>query len=452
MYEDPLQDRYGSDQMREIWGEFNKFAQWRRLWVSLSEAQSYTKMVDIPDKTIRKMREETFNIDIDKIKEYEKEVGHDVYAAILEFHDKCGSDHGKFIHLGATSQFVVDNGDCIRIRQSLDLIVDKMKELLGYMCLRAESLKDRECVGYTHGQKAQLTTIGRRISMWGESIAMCLDEIIRIKSEMKWRGAKGAVGNQTGYCYMNPDTVIFMEEYLCERFEFSPFSNCGQTYHRTQDIFIASSMVASAAAMSKMAQDIRLLCAMGEMSEKKTEVGSSAMPYKTNPITSEKVCSLSRMVLSLFSSFAETASTQWLERSLDDSANRRVSFPKMFIMVDEMVKCCIKLIDEATFYDQPDKVNEHLPYAVMEWVVTKAVINGYDRVEMHEKMRQAANSTLTGQHLINNVLSIPELKGVDTKEARTAKIHLGNSVKQVEKFISTTRHKIYTRMPVCETL
>jgi adenylosuccinate lyase len=156
---------------------------------------------------------------------------------------------------------------------------------------------------------------------------------------------------------------------------------------------------------------------------------------------------LSKMVSSLFSVFVETASTQWLERSLDDSANRRISFPKMFIMVDEIIKCCINLIDGSTFYDRPDNVREHLPHAVMEWVVTKAVINGYDRVEIHEKMRHAANSTLSGEQLINNVLGIPELKGVDTKEARTIKTHLGNSVKQVEHFIACTKHK--THLPLC---
>ena len=296
MYSDPLQDRYGSDLMRDIWSEQNKILIWRELWVSLAEAQSFTRMINIPLSTLQKMKEETDNIDLGKIKEYEKETGHDVYSAILEFRDVCGPDHGKYIHLGATSQFVVDNTDCIRIRESINLVIDKVRILLGRMCSRAESMKDKECIGYTHGQKAQITTIGRRIAMWGESIKMCLDHMEYAVSEMKWRGTKGAVGNQTGYCYIDPDRVGIMEEYLCEEFKFSTFNCVGQTYHRSQDVLLFLPLVSLAAAVHKMGQDIRLLCSMGEMSEEKVEVGSSAMPYKSNPINSEKVCTLGKMV------------------------------------------------------------------------------------------------------------------------------------------------------------
>jgi len=440
-YNDPLQERYGSDLIREIWSESYKYSIWKRLWVSLAEAQSYSGMVDIPNSTIRKMRENTFTTDSEKIKEYEEETGHDVYSAILEFKDQCGPEYGKFIHLGATSQFVVDNTDCIRFRESMDIIIDKMRILLNHICNRASSLKDQECVAYTHGQKAQITTIGRRIVMWGEPITMCLDNMIHMREEMKWRGAKGAVGNQTGYCYIDPDKVGMMEEYLCERFGFASFDCTGQTYHRTQDILLMSSLVACSAAMGKMAQDIRLLCSMREMSEKKVEVGSSAMPYKSNPITSEKVCSLSRIVGSMMSVFTDTASNQWLERSLDDSANRRIILPKIFLILDEMVDCCIRLIDGSTFHYRPDKVSEHLPYAVMEWAVTKAVLNGYDRADMHEKMRKLAEKSLSGDHLINHVLAIPELDGVDTGSARCLSTHIGNSVSQTENFVFSSLHK-----------
>ena len=434
-YGDPLQERYGTDQMREIWSDSHKYSTWHRLWVSLAEAQSYAQMIDIPKSTIRKMRDETFKFNEGKIREYEAQTGHDVYSAILDFRDQCGPEHGKYIHLGATSQFVVDNTDCIRVKESMDIIADKTKILINHMCRRADNLKDKECLAYTHGQRAQITTIGRRIAMWAEPIKMCLDHMSEVVDQMKWRGAKGAVGNQTGYCYIDPDKVSVMEEYLSERFGFSTFHCTGQTYHRSQDVLLCSSLVSLAAATHKMAQDIRLLCSMKEMSEKKVEVGSSAMPYKSNPIMSEKICSLSKMVSAMMSVFVDTASNQWLERSLDDSANRRIALPKMFLMMDEIIDCCTRLIDGCTFFDRPDKVGEHLPYAVMEWAVTKAVQNGHDRADMHEKMRNLAESSLSGDQLINRVLGIPELDGVDARNARCWRSHIGNSVKQVEEFV-----------------
>ena len=443
LYSDPLQGRYGNEQMKEIWTDFNKITIWRELWVSLASAQKSLGMIDISDASIRKMLEESENIDLIKIHEYEKKTGHDVYAAILEFRDVCGPVHGKYIHLGATSQFVVDNADCIRIRDSLNLISDKTKILLNRMCIRAESYKDTPCVGYTHGQKAQITTIGRRIAMWGEAIKMSLEHMEYAVSNMKWRGAKGAVGNQTGYCYIDQKKAAGIGEYLDRKFRFDSFICIGQTYHRSQDVLLFLPLSSLVAAVHKMGQDIRLLCSMDEMSEKRVEVGSSAMPYKNNPIISEKICSLSKMVNSMMSVFADTASNQWLERSLDDSANRRISFPKMFLMVDEILDCCIKLIDGCTFYSRPDKINIHLPHAIMEWAVTKAVLNGYDRAEMHEKMRSFAESSYSEDQLINHVLGIPELKGIDTKDSRCVNTHLGNSISQTEEFIDYCKKPKY---------
>lgn len=439
MYSDPFQNRYGSDIMRQIWNDKNKYKLWRQLWLSLAQAQSFTKMVEIPTKTLERMEEVVECIDIDKINEYDKQNGHDVYAAILEYRDQCGPEHGKYIHLGATSQYVVDNADCVRIRHSLVYLINNGKKLMDAIVMRASCDKTTPCLGYTHGQKAQITTIGRRISMWGESVMMCLREIDRMESSMKWRGTKGAVGNQTGYCYINPKKVSLMEDCICSDFGFTPFDNCGQTYHRTQDIMIVSSLVALSSALAKMCNDIRLLCMVGEASEKKLEVGSSAMPYKSNPITSEKVCSLARTMTGYLNTFIDTASNQWLERSLDDSANRRVLLSKIFLTVDEIIMCCIKIMKETRFFMDPRKLEEHLPYAVMEWAVTKATTLGYDRTKMHEKMRRLSESSLNSSQLINRVLATPELKNVDTKIARTIGTHLGNSVAQTENFISLTK-------------
>lgn len=390
-YQSPFSWRYGSVEMREIFSESTKYRLWRRIWVEMARAQSEQGLVNREE--LEDLEKNQGNIDIERILEIEKETGHDVVAAIREFAEKAKVGGGK-IHFGATSMDIVDNADSIRAKEALQIIEEKLKNLLGEFSKKIEKYADLPCMAYTHLQPAEPTTLGYRFSMYAQDLLWDLKILRQLKSELKSKGFKGAVGTQASYLkLMNEKTESFERE-LMEKLGLESALIAGQTTPRKIDYLISSALSGIAQSLNKFAFDLRVLQSpnFGELSEPfgKTQVGSSAMPFKKNPKESEKICSLARLVVNLSDVSSGNASLSLLERTLDDSANRRVYMPEMFLGVDEILGSAIKIISGLVVNEA--KIQENLeryaPFSATEEIIIEAVKAGADRQQMHEILRE----------------------------------------------------------------
>lgn len=391
-YLSPFTWRYGSEKMRQIFSEEEKYKIWRQIWVEMARAQNKKGLVS--NEELENLELHQDDIDIGKILEYEKETRHDVVAAIHEFADKAKIGGGK-IHLGATSMDIVDNTDSLRLKKALDLIEEKLIALLDEFGAKIERYSEVPCIGYTHLQPAEPTTIGYRFSLYAQDLLSDLKFLRFVKKELKAKGFKGAVGTSASYVKLLGDEGSQdFEDQIMKKLGINAVTVSNQTTPRKIDSLVALTLSQIAQSLNKFAFDLRIMQspAFGEWQEpfSKTQVGSSAMPFKRNPIKSEQICSLARLVINLSQVASENASVNLLERTLDDSANRRVFMPEIFLAADEILTSAQKIVSGLIINDANVKKNldTYAPFAALEEVMIEAVKNGANRQVLHEELRE----------------------------------------------------------------
>ena len=392
VYVTPLSGRYASKEMNEIWSSDSRYSTWRKLWVALAETEKELG-IDITDEQIAEMKAHIEDIDYDVVAQREKECRHDVMAHVYEFGTKCPSAKG-IIHLGATSCYVTDNAEVILMSNALKIIKEKL--LLVISNLKEFALKNKNvtCLGYTHFQPAQLTTVGKRATLWLQDLLEDLEELEFVQSHLKLLGCKGTTGTQESFMklFKDEEKVKQVDKNIAEKMGFDKvFAVSGQTYTRKMDSRVLNLLAQIAESSSKFANDMRLLQHEKELEEpfEKGQIGSSAMAYKRNPMRSERINSLARHVLVLAEDPAITASTQWLERTLDDSANRRICIPEAFLALDAILILYANITSGIVVYPNVIKTNlmQELPFMGTEEILMNAVLKGGDRQELHEKIR-----------------------------------------------------------------
>lgn len=391
-YTTPLGSRYASKEMSEVWSSDNKYSTWRKLWVALAETEKELG-INITDEQIEEMKVHINDIDYDVVAKREKECRHDVMAHVYEFGTKCPSAKG-IIHLGATSCFVTDNSDIIIMDEALELVKKKLILVINNLRKFATENKNVTCLGYTHFQPAQLTTVGKRATLWLQDLVEDLEELEFVQSHLKLRGCKGTTGTQESFMklFKDENKVKQMDGKLAEKMGFDKvFAVSGQTYTRKVDSRVLNVLSSIAQSSSKFANDMRLLQHEKELEEpfEKGQIGSSAMAYKRNPMRSERINSLSRHVMVLAQDPAMTAATQWLERTLDDSANKRICVPEAFLAIDGILILYANITSNIVVYNNVIRTNlmQELPFMGTEEILMKAVLKGGDRQELHEKIR-----------------------------------------------------------------
>ncbi len=392
IYVTPLSNRYASKEMNEVWSADSKYGTWRKLWVALAETEKELG-IDITDEQIEEMKNHINDIDYDVVKEREKECRHDVMAHVYEFGTKCPNAKG-IIHLGATSCFVTDNSDVILMNEALEIIKKKLVLVINNLKNFAMDNRKATCLGYTHFQPAQLTTVGKRATLWIQDLIEDLEELEFVQSHMKLLGCKGTTGTQESFMklFKDEEKVKQIDGKIAEKMGFNKvFAVSGQTYTRKLDSRVLNVLSSIAQSSSKFANDMRLLQHEKELEEpfEKGQIGSSAMAYKRNPMRSERINSLSRHVMVLANDPSFTAATQWLERTLDDSANKRICIPEAFLAVDSILILYANISSGILVYNNVIKRNlmQELPFMGTEEILMKAVLKGGDRQDLHERIR-----------------------------------------------------------------
>ncbi len=383
-------------------------------------------------------------IDFKAVAAYEKKLHHDVMAHIHAYGDQCPTAK-SIIHLGATSAFVTDNGDLLQFQEALKLILSRFKRFLKNLVNLTERYASLPCLGYTHFQPAQLTTVGKRLALWLQDFLADFQEITDCLNHLRFLGMKGATGTQASLLALfegDVSKVIRLEEGVAKRLGFSAvYTITGQTYPRKQDSRILHALANLGVSAHKCANDLRLLAHSGEMEEalEKQQVGSSAMPYKRNPILSERICSLSRLVINQESNAQYTAATQWLERSLDDSAGRRLYLPQTFLLADAILLLLERVFTHLEIHEEQinKKVLEHLPLFMTENLLMALVKKGGDRQQLHERLRQYSQMKQATSELVELLKSDPqfELTDGEWQELLQPKNYIGLAPQQVEQFL-----------------
>lgn len=395
-YISPFSTRYASDEMQYIFSDDNKFRTWRRLWIALAKAEQRQGLA-ITDEQIAELEAHKDDINYEEAAAREKLVRHDVMSHVYAYGLQCPKAKG-IIHLGATSCYVGDNTDVIIMRQGLELVRGKLIGVLSNLAKFAESYKDMPCLAYTHCQPAQLTTVGKRATLWMNEFYMDVQEIEHQAASLSLRGVKGTTGTQASFMELfggNAEKVKAVEADVCAQMGFDKVVPvCGQTYSRKVDYNVLSALGGLAQSAMKMATDIRLLANFKEMEEpfEKNQIGSSAMPYKRNPMRCERICALARYLMIDVLNPAMTAGTQWFERTLDDSANKRIAMAEGFLAADAILNILLNVSDGLVVYPKVvrSRVMAELPFMASENIMMKAVKKGGDRQELHERLREHA--------------------------------------------------------------
>ena len=451
-YESPLSSRYASDEMQYIFSPDKKFSTWRRLWVALARAEMELGL-PVTREQVEELEAHVEDIDYDKAAQWEKKLRHDVMAHVHTYGELCPKAM-PIIHLGATSCYVGDNTDVILMREGLELVRDKIVRVLAHLANFAEEYKALPTLGFTHFQAAQLVTVGKRASLWMNELLMDLEEVNYRLSTLKLLGSKGTTGTQASFLELfegDHGKVKQLEEKIAREMGFSavvPVS--GQTYSRKMDYNVVSTLAGIAQSASKFATDLRLLCHLKEVEEpfEKNQIGSSAMPYKRNPMRCERICALARYVMVDVGNPAMTTATQWFERTLDDSANKRLSVPEAFLAVDAILNIWANVASGLVVHPKviEKHVLEELPFMASENIMMDAVKRGGDRQELHERIRvlsQEAGYHVKELGLANNLI---DLMAADpafgmTKEELSAHLdpgaYIGRCPEQVEEFLRT---------------
>ena len=392
-FQHPLSARYASREMRYVFSPANKFGTWRRLWIALARAQRDLGL-DISESQIREMESNVDAIDYDAAAAYERQFRHDVMAHVHHYGDLC-PEARPIIHLGATSCFVGDNTELIQLAQGLDLLIPKLGALIDSMASFAHEHASLPTLGFTHYQPAQLTTVGKRTCLWLTDLLSDLRNLQRVRSDLRFRGVKGTTGTQASFLTLfdgDHDKVQALDTAVTEAMGFeSGLIICGQTYSRKTDFDVLNALASLGASAHKMATDIRLLANLKELEEPfgKSQIGSSAMAYKRNPMRSERVCSLARYVMNQAANAGQTAAVQWMERSLDDSANRRLSLSEAFMGADAVIDILRNIASGLVVYPAVirRRIDSELPFMATENIIMAMVRRGGDRQEVHEAIR-----------------------------------------------------------------
>lgn len=393
-YNTPLNSRYASKEMSYIFSEDKKFTTWRKLWVALAECEKELGL-NITDKQIEELKSHINDINYDDAIKREKEVRHDVMSHVYAYGLQCPTAKG-IIHLGATSCYVGDNTDIIIMRDGLLLIRKKIINIIDALSKFAEKNKDIPTLGFTHLQPAQLTTVGKRATLWIQDLVMDLENIDFVLSNLKLRGVKGTTGTQASFMELfegDESKVKELDKLVANKMGFSKsFGVTGQTYPRKLDSIVLNTLSEVAQSAYKFSNDLRLLQNMKEMEEpfEKNQIGSSAMAYKRNPMRSERISGLARFVITASLNPAITASTQWFERTLDDSANKRLSVSESFLALDGVLNLYLNISENMVVYKKviSAHVNNELPFMATENIIMECVKRGGDRQELHERIRE----------------------------------------------------------------
>ena len=450
-YQHPLTGRYASSEMQRVFSPANRYGTWRRLWMALAEAEQECG-VPIPDEALTQMRGALDDLDFEKAAEYERRFRHDVMAHVHLFGDDAPAAKA-IIHLGATSAFIGDTTDLILHRQALELVRDRVVRCMEALGAFARHWRDLPTLAYTHFQPAQPTTVGKRATLWLQDLVLDLEEIeFRLKT-LRFRGVRGTTGTQASFLELlggDHAAVDRLDALVSEKMGFAEsYGVSGQTYTRKVDQAVQATLAGVAASLSKYGHDLRLLAHLREVEEpwESEQIGSSAMPYKRNPMRAERICALTRHVITLAIDPAFTAATQWMERTLDDSANRRLSIPDAFLTLDgalvlaENVSSGL-IVNPAVVAKNLD---EHLPFMATETLLMQATAGGGDRQELHERIRvhahAAAREMKEGREsdLIDRVAG-DDAFGMDADRIRgliDAAAFVGRAPEQVDRFLAT---------------
>ena len=450
-YESPFCTRYASEEMQYIFSADKKFTTWRRLWVALARAEMKLGL-PVTEAQVKQLEENIDNIDYDMAAAREKEVRHDVMAHVYTYGQACPDAKG-IIHLGATSCYVGDNTDVIIMRDALQVIRRKLINVIAQLSDFAMKYKDMPALAYTHLQPAQLTTVGKRATLWTNELLMDLKEIERRISDLQLLGSKGTTGTQASFMELfegDTDKIKQLEKMIAEEMGFEscvPVS--GQTYSRKVDSFVVNALAGIAQSCSKFSNDMRILQSFKEMEEpfEKSQIGSSAMAYKRKPMRSERITSLSRYLMVDVLNPAFTAGTQWFERTLDDSANKRISVAEAFLAADAILNIMINVTSGMVVYPKivRKRVMAELPFMATENIMMDAVKKGGDRQALHEKIRQysmEAGKKVKEEGLENDLCEriLADPMFMITKEEMDAIMapenFTGRSAQQVEEFVS----------------
>ena len=452
-YVSPLSERYASKEMQYIFSPDMKFRTWRRLWIALAETEKELGL-NITQEQIDELKAHADDINYDVAKERERQVRHDVMSHVYAYGVQCPKAKG-IIHLGATSCYVGDNTDIIVMAEALKLVRKKLVNVIAELSRFADKYKDQPTLAFTHFQPAQPTTVGKRATLWTQEFLMDLEDLEYVLSTLKLLGSKGTTGTQASFLELfdgDQETIDKIDPMIAEKMGFE---NCypvsGQTYSRKVDTRVLNILAGIAASAHKMSNDIRLLQHLKEVEEpfEKSQIGSSAMAYKRNPMRSERIASLSRYVMVDALNPAITSATQWFERTLDDSANKRLSVPEGFLAIDGILDLCLNVVDGLVVYPKviEKRLRSELPFMATENIMMDAVKAGGDRQELHERIRELsmeAGRTVKVEGKDNNLLELIaadpafNLTLEELEKAMEPSRYVGRAKEQTEVFLAKT--------------
>ena len=450
-YVSPLSERYASKEMQYIFSPDMKFRTWRKLWIALAETERELGL-NITQEQIDEMKAHADDINYDVAKERERQVRHDVMSHVYAFGVQCPKAKG-IIHLGATSCYVGDNTDIIVMTEALKLVRKKLVNVIAELSKFAAQYKDQPTLAFTHFQPAQPTTVGKRATLWTQEFLMDLEDLEYVLSTMKLLGSKGTTGTQASFLELfdgDQETIDKIDPMIAEKMGFKAcYPVSGQTYSRKVDTRVLNILAGIAASAHKMSNDIRLLQHLKEVEEpfEKSQIGSSAMAYKRNPMRSERIASLSRYVMIDALNPAITSATQWFERTLDDSANKRLSVPEGFLAIDGILDLCLNVVDGLVVYPKviEKRLMSELPFMATENIMMDAVKAGGDRQELHERIRELsmeAGKNVKVEGKDNNLLELIaadpafNLSLEDLQKSMDPSRYTGRAKEQTEAFIA----------------
>lgn len=450
-YTSPLSERYASREMQYIFSQDMKFRTWRKLWIALAETEKELGL-NITQEQIDEMKAHADDINYDVAKAREKEVRHDVMSHVYAYGVQCPKAKG-IIHLGATSCYVGDNTDIIVMAEALKLVQKKLVNVIAELAKFADKYKEQPTLAFTHFQPAQPTTVGKRATLWTQEFLMDLQDLEYVLGTLKLLGSKGTTGTQASFLELfdgDQETIDKIDPMIAEKMGFKEcYPVSGQTYSRKVDTRVLNVLAGIAASAHKMSNDIRLLQHLKEVEEpfEKSQIGSSAMAYKRNPMRSERIASLSRYVMIDALNPAITSATQWFERTLDDSANKRLSIPEGFLAIDGILDLCLNVVDGLVVY--PKVIEKHmmaeLPFMATENIMMDAVKAGGDRQELHERIRELsmeAGKTVKVEGKDNNLLELIaadpafNLTLEELQKTMEPKKYVGRAKEQTEAFLA----------------
>jgi adenylosuccinate lyase len=443
----PLADRYASKEMAYIWSDRHRYGLWRRMWLALAEAEAEMGLPITPSQ-LDQMRSHLDTVDFAKAAAFERQTRHDVFAHLHTFGEDC-PEAKPIMHLGATSAYVTDNTDLFLIRESLDLATARLATVIERLASKARETKSIICLGRTHLQPAQPTTIGKRICLWILDLLLDLEELHHRRAHLCARGVKGTTGTQASFLELfngDHDKVRHLDELVSKKMGFEKsFPVTGQTYPRKIDSQVLATLGGIAESSHKAGNDLRIAAAWGELEEpfETDQVGSSAMPYKRNPMRAERMCGLSRFIMGLQQTASQTAAVQWYERTLDDSAPRRLVLPQAFLATDAVLVIYSNIAGGLVVLPGSIRRNleQHIPFLASERLLMAATTAGGDRQELHEAIRRHSHAATAGirdgrdNDLVERLAADPLFKNVDLQASLTIEGLEGRAVTQVDEFL-----------------